>query len=71
MWRAELALVAFVLAGCATPEPESFRPRGVDVYVEGGQSNYYRDGRGDDWRVGASVHFDITNGDEYVVEEEE
>ncbi len=65
----------FIL-GCTLPSSESLRPRGVDLSVDGGQSEYHDRGRqggrgtSDDWRVGMSVHWDITYDDEYEEAEE-
>lgn len=67
-----LVLLLTLTAGCALPAVDSFRPRGVDIWAQGGRSTYEDGGSGfrsrgkeKDWQVGASVHFDITYSDEY------
>lgn len=63
-------LLSFFIGSCTLPASESLRPRDVDIYIDGGQSRYKDNsfwktqGRSNDWRVGTSVHFDITYEDE-------
>ena len=63
-----LLFLTFTLVGCGLM-PHSFRPRGVDVYAEGGTSSYAGE-RGKDFRTGVSVHFDLEYGDEFEVPKE-
>ena len=66
-----LLLLLTLTAGCAAlPTAESFRPRGVDFWAQGGRSTYQdggrfrSQGRGKDWAVGANMHWDISYADE-------
>lgn len=65
--------IAFVLlvalTGCATPTPESFRVRGMDLYVEGGADGRFSDNGGSHLRAGVSFHFDFEYEDEFEAEE--
>ncbi len=67
-----LILIMAFGVGCTLPSSESFRPRGVDVYVEGSQSKSrdrdFGSGSSRDWRVGVNVHWDVTYDDEYEEE---
>ena len=83
-WILSLVWWAFVMAalfsavltvGCALPTRESIRPRGLDVWVEGGRSVFSDLGfsrtQGTDWRTGINIHFDLTYADEYEADPEE
>jgi hypothetical protein len=62
-----LPILLVLLAGCAFPGVESFRPRTLEIYVEEGKSRLY----GSDSRVGVSLGFEFTYPDEWEPEEEE
>lgn len=67
-------LLALTLTSCAMPSVDSFRPRGVDVWASGGRTAYNDSGlkgKGRNWEVGASVHFEITYTDEYEPADDE
>lgn len=64
-----LILIMSLGVGCTLPSSESFRPRGLDIYVEGERSRSsdrdFGEGKGRTWRVGVNVHWDVTYDDEY------
>jgi hypothetical protein len=58
--------LALLLAGCALPAKESFRPRAMEVYAEKGKNKLM----GSDLRGGISVRFEFVYDDEWEEEEE-
>ena len=69
-WRlwALISILFSLTAACQLPSPESLRPRGVDLWAEGGRSDYpdpeLRRSSGGDWSLGIGVHFDLVYPDE-------
>ena len=72
-----LFLVAVMALGCAPAlTSESLRPRGMDVFVSGGESDYQSrqqfgdSGSSKDWQMGVNFHWDLEYKDEYQYDDE-
>jgi hypothetical protein len=68
-FKTAAALVMLVsLMGCAKPTLSSIRPRGLDVFISGGEARDRSFGEqtvhGSIWQVGASLRWDISYKDE-------